>query len=188
MPGPLILAGLGAALGLGKSFAFDQPREEKDKKLAGAIARWSPWTGMQPGKIRRADPFGSALQGGTTGFLMGGGKSKLKSLLSGSKETGGIDLPLTRGGEEAGNFAKKLMSGEELSGQERMLLDSLSSEERRLMGDLKEGGEAHKFGGRVFGGAELSGQDEMLLDSLSSEEKELLAGFREKNRSSWMGV
>jgi len=188
MPLPLIAAGIGGLLGLGKSLAFDKPREERDKQLAAAIARWSPWTGMQPGKIRRADPFGSALQGGTAGFLMGGGKDKVKSLLSGAKKTGDINLPLTSGGEEAGDFVKKLLSEEELSGREKMFLSSLSSEERSFIEDLKKGGESQRFGGRVFGGEALSGQDQMLLDSLSSEEREMLAGLRERKRSPWMGV
>lgn len=130
---------LGAAIGLGKGLLIDKPKEERDKKLAGAIARWSPWTGMQPGKIRRADPFGSALQGGVTGFLMGGGKEKLKGFLSGGKETGvlsNLDASRTAGGEEAAAFAKKIISGEQLSGEERMLFDSLSDEEKSLLANM----------------------------------------------------
>ena len=131
---------LGSLIGLGKGLLIDKPKEERDKKMAATIARYSPWTGMSPGKIRRADPFGSALQGGVTGFLMGGGKKKLSSLLSGESKKGVLsDLSgaaQSAGGNEAVSFAKKIASGEPLSGEERMLVDSLSDEEKEFLAEL----------------------------------------------------
>lgn len=74
MPLPLLaLAGIGAGGGLLKSFLSDQPRAERQRKLAAETARYSPWTGMNPQAVQEADPFGSALQFGTTGAMLGQG-------------------------------------------------------------------------------------------------------------------
>lgn len=70
---PLILAGVGVGGGLLKSFAVDAPRAERQRKLAAETARYSPWTNMVPGAVNEADPFGSALQMGTTGAMLGQG-------------------------------------------------------------------------------------------------------------------
>jgi hypothetical protein len=61
------LIGLGA--GLGKSMLIDQPREERQRQLEATKALYSPWTGMQPGQIQEADPFGSAMQGAMAGLM-----------------------------------------------------------------------------------------------------------------------
>lgn len=63
----------GAALGLGKSYLVDKPQEKKDRMVAAETARWSPWTHMQPEAVKRANPFGDALQFGSTGAQMGQG-------------------------------------------------------------------------------------------------------------------
>ena len=68
---PLIAAGIGA--GLLKSQFIDKPKEERQRRLAAETQRLSPWTGMQAGPIQEADPFGSALQMGTTGAMLGQG-------------------------------------------------------------------------------------------------------------------
>lgn len=62
--------GLMAGAGLLKSELVDRPREERQRRQAAITARWSPWTGMAPGAIQEADPFGSALQGGLTGAML----------------------------------------------------------------------------------------------------------------------
>lgn len=67
---PLTL-GIGAALGLGKAFGIDGPAERRQRKLAAATQRFSPWTGMQAGPIKEADPLGSALSFGLTGMSIG---------------------------------------------------------------------------------------------------------------------
>jgi len=70
---PLVLAAIMAAAGAAKAMTVDKAREDRQRKLATETARYSPWTGMTPGQIQEADPFGSALQMGATGFGMGQG-------------------------------------------------------------------------------------------------------------------
>lgn len=70
---PLLLGGLLAGGGLLKSMTLDRAKEDRQRKLAAETARYSPWTGMTPGAIEEADPFGSALQFGTTGAMLGQG-------------------------------------------------------------------------------------------------------------------
>lgn len=53
----------GAGLGAVKHFAVDKPREEADRRLASETARYSPWTGLKPAPVERANLFSSALQG-----------------------------------------------------------------------------------------------------------------------------
>lgn len=68
---PLTLGLIGAGVGLAKSELIDRPKEERQRKQAAITARWSPWTGMAPGAIQEADPFGSALTTGVTGAMLG---------------------------------------------------------------------------------------------------------------------
>lgn len=78
MANPLILGGVLAGTGLLKSLTLDKAKEDRQRKLAAETARYSPWTGMQPGQIQEADPFGSALQFGTTGAMLGQGMDAMK--------------------------------------------------------------------------------------------------------------
>jgi hypothetical protein len=50
-----------------KSEAIDKPKEARQRKLAAATQRYSPWTGLKANPIQEADTFGSALQGGMAG-------------------------------------------------------------------------------------------------------------------------
>jgi hypothetical protein len=68
---PLTLGLIGAGVGLAKSELIDRPKEARQRKVNAEIMRWSPWTGMQPGQVQEADPFGSALAAGTTGAMLG---------------------------------------------------------------------------------------------------------------------
>lgn len=63
-----LLAGAGAGLlkGMGA-----KKQETRDRALAAEVARWSPWTGMQPTMPQRADVMGDVISGGTTGLLLG---------------------------------------------------------------------------------------------------------------------
>lgn len=64
--------GLGAAgAGLIKAEAIDGPKAERQRKLAAATQRYSPWTGLKANAVQEADPFGSALQYGATGASLG---------------------------------------------------------------------------------------------------------------------
>lgn len=69
---PFTMALIGGSVGLGKGLLIDQPKEARQRELAAQTALYSPWTGMQPGPIQEADPFGSALQGATAGMMLGG--------------------------------------------------------------------------------------------------------------------
>jgi len=64
-----LLAGAGA--GLLKGGVLDAEKERRQRKQEAEIARYSPWTGMGAQRVQEADPFGAALQGGTTGALVG---------------------------------------------------------------------------------------------------------------------
>lgn len=63
---------LGAALGLTKYAAFDKPNEKRTREVNSAIARYSPWTGMTPGKEEKANLFGDLLGGAAAGALLSG--------------------------------------------------------------------------------------------------------------------
>jgi hypothetical protein len=69
MPFPIALA-IGALVGLAKSKMVDEPKEERQRQLAAATQRFSPWTGLQAGKIEEADPFGNAMNYGAMGAGM----------------------------------------------------------------------------------------------------------------------
>lgn len=56
--------------GLAKSAAIDVPAAARQRKLAAATQRFSPWTGMQAGPVKEADPLGSALSFGLTGLSL----------------------------------------------------------------------------------------------------------------------
>lgn len=60
---------IGAGVGLAKSALVDKPKEDKQRMLAAQTAMYSPWTGMKPNEVQAADPFGSALQGATSGAM-----------------------------------------------------------------------------------------------------------------------
>jgi hypothetical protein len=67
---PLFLA-IGAGTGVLKSELVDRPREERQRRLAAATQKYSPWTGLKANPIQEADPLGSAIQFGATGAALG---------------------------------------------------------------------------------------------------------------------
>ena len=68
---PLTMMLIGSAIGLGKSELIDKPKEDRQRKLAARTIELSPWTGLKANPIEEADPFGSALKYGATGYSMG---------------------------------------------------------------------------------------------------------------------
>jgi len=60
---PLAMAGVGAAKGV-----MDQGDARAEAKTQAEIARYSPWSGMQPQQVQKGDPFGAAMQGGMAGM------------------------------------------------------------------------------------------------------------------------
>lgn len=93
----------GGGLGLGKGM-LEQQQAARDRKMEGAIAQWSPWTGMQAGRVKDPSMIGSVLSGGLTGAMMGqamgGGAGAAGG--SGSTDAGTSLAPATEG---AGNSA-----------------------------------------------------------------------------------
>lgn len=85
--------GLMAGMGLAKSELVDRPREERQRRQAAITARWSPWTGMAPGAIQEADPFGSAMEAGLTGAMLSQNQQKLDA----GKAKDLAEIPLTGG-------------------------------------------------------------------------------------------
>ena len=73
---PLTALMIGSAVGLGKSYLIDQPKEKRQRELAAKTQELSPWTGLKASGIEEADPFGSALQFGTTGAMMSAANKK----------------------------------------------------------------------------------------------------------------
>lgn len=67
-----VMVGMAAA-GLLKSQTIDKDKEKRDRKLAAETQRLSPWTGLQAGPVKEADPMGSAIAFGATGAQIGGG-------------------------------------------------------------------------------------------------------------------
>lgn len=84
---PITLAAVMGGAGLLKSELIDRPREQEQRRQAAITARWSPWTGMAPGAIQSADPFGAVLQGATTGAVLGQNLN-----LAGGKEAATKDI------------------------------------------------------------------------------------------------
>ena len=88
--------GLLAGAGFAKSELVDRPREEEQRRQAAVIARWSPWTGMAPNAIQKADPFGSAIEGGLTGAMLSQNQQKLDATdaaaAAKAKEAAGVSL------------------------------------------------------------------------------------------------
>lgn len=60
---PALAAGIG--LGTLKSAAVDEPKAERQRKLAAATEQYSPWTGLKAQPVEEANPVGNMLQYGT---------------------------------------------------------------------------------------------------------------------------
>ena len=67
---PLAMAAGGAAMGAMKNQG-DEQIEAEDRRMAAETARYSPWTGMQPGQIRQANLQNNVMQGAMAGGMMG---------------------------------------------------------------------------------------------------------------------
>lgn len=67
---PWLGLAIGAGAGLLKSELVDQPKEERQRKLAAATQRYSPWTGLKAGDIQTADPFSGMLNYGAQGAML----------------------------------------------------------------------------------------------------------------------
>ncbi len=69
--GPLAIAGILAAAGLLKSELVDRPKEKRQRQLAAATQRYSPWTGLQANEVKETDSIGTGMQYGMAGAQFG---------------------------------------------------------------------------------------------------------------------
>lgn len=68
---PLFL-GIGAGVGALKYFGADQPKAAKERQLAAATQRYSPWTGMQAKAPENPSALGDVLSTAGAGAQLGG--------------------------------------------------------------------------------------------------------------------
>lgn len=61
---------LGGLLGGGKA-AVGMSNESKDRELTATKWRTSPWTGIKPGEVERANPIGDVASGAAIGGMWG---------------------------------------------------------------------------------------------------------------------
>lgn len=73
---------LGAGAGLLKNELVDKPQNEAMQAAEAEKTKWSPWTGMKGQTLKPPSAFGSMLQGGATGAMIGqmGGKDPSKGI------------------------------------------------------------------------------------------------------------
>ncbi len=62
---------IGAGAGLLKHELVDKPQHKRMQEAQAEITRHSPWTGMQGKTLTPPSAFGSMMQGGMTGAMMG---------------------------------------------------------------------------------------------------------------------
>lgn len=120
--GQIAGAGLiGAGAGMAKHEFDDIPKENKAIDLAAETDRYSPWTGLHGKMPERSSMFGSAMQGGTTGLMLGQGLSQAGLLaakvaptaVAGAATAAGPNLGiegLNYGGTEAAGAGSAAMS------------------------------------------------------------------------------
>lgn len=80
------------AIGGGLKFLLDKNNEAKDRHLQAETARYSPWTGMSPQPVKRANPF-DVVAGGAAGLSFEQANPNL---------FGGADVTGTAGGGYGG--------------------------------------------------------------------------------------
>lgn len=106
----LIMGGLGLAKG-----AFDKKREQKERRAAAEMNRWSPWTGVSAGRVKAAPGFlESALQGVGAGFAMQGelDKSRKPDIKAVSKDLALAGIEDIQGGGRLTPWARMRATGE----------------------------------------------------------------------------
>lgn len=67
---------IAAALALAKDQMIDKPKEARQRKLAAATQRLSPWTGLSAQPVSESNTLGTMMQYGATGAAMGSEYSK----------------------------------------------------------------------------------------------------------------
>lgn len=83
---PLALALAGMGVGTLKHFAVDKPAADRQRKLAAATTRYSPWTKLIAQMPEEPNVFNSALQGGMSGFSMGQNMERHDAMMGRNQE------------------------------------------------------------------------------------------------------
>lgn len=98
--------GIGAGFGLLKNLFVDQPRAEKQKKLAGTTAELSPFTGLKPDLrgTQAASPLETVAQFGATGIALQQNAAQAQAVRDLIKKGGG-NVNLEAGGGNAAQLA-----------------------------------------------------------------------------------
>lgn len=71
MPFPLLLAAIAGGTAL-LNQGQQSEQNARDKELAAAITRYSPWTALKAGPIRKVDTMGNIMKGLQTGAMASG--------------------------------------------------------------------------------------------------------------------
>lgn len=107
------LAGLGlmgAGAGMAKHEFDDLPKEESQMRLAAETEKYAPWTGLHGKMPERSSGFGSVMQGGTTGLMLGQGLSSA-GLLSSAAAAPSVAGAATSAGPNLGVSGVNYASG-----------------------------------------------------------------------------
>lgn len=70
---PITGLAIAAGVSLLKDKLVDQPRADRQRKLAAATQRFSPWTHLTADPVKDPNPLGDALTAGVTGAMVGQG-------------------------------------------------------------------------------------------------------------------
>lgn len=144
---------IGAGLGLAKTISGNSQAAEERKRQA-AIARWSPWTGLQPHTVQDQDLFGNALTGAAGGAVLGQG---LKGM-GGAEDMGGVGEFTTSGDAATGAAPSLGVAGAAPTTSNFSLMNSVQSP-YSVMG---AGGMPAVGSAGALGGAEMSPWAELL--------------------------
>lgn len=98
---PLVI---GAGLGALKNLEANQ-MASKNRQTQSAIARYSPWTGMQPQNVQDPSIIGDVLQGGTAGAMFGQGMAGAAP----QADPGSMTSPLAMSGSQPMNSWMQLV-------------------------------------------------------------------------------
>jgi hypothetical protein len=109
---------IGAGVGIAKNELVDQPAAKRQRTLAAATQRYSPWTHLQAGPVADPNVLGAAIGGAGSGAAVGQGitaandasalnAAKIQALQNGNNaNTGGGSSNINIGGSSnaLGNY------------------------------------------------------------------------------------
>ena len=101
---PLIVGG--AAAGLLKSELVDKQKDARNRRMQAEIARYSPWSGMQAdvSGLNKADPLGTAMQGGMAGAMLGQSMGGGEAAAAGEGSAGAVGATQSTAAPAGGGY------------------------------------------------------------------------------------